>query len=151
MSDAHDGGEVLTRELCVADGRATTYEEAVREAGALLVAAGAVAPEYVDGMLERERTMTTFMGNGLAIPHGTLDATPHIRRSAVCVVRYADPIDWKGSPVRVVVGIAGAGGEHLEVLSRIALVFADPDQADAVARATTADELYALVGRVNAT
>jgi len=141
--------DVLTRELCVADGRATTYEDAVREAGALLVASGAVEPRYVDGMLERERTMTTSMGNGLAIPHGTLDSTPYIRRSAVCVVRYAQPIDWKGAPVRVVVGIAGAGGEHLEVLSRIAVLFADAEQAERVADAATVDELYALVGQVN--
>ncbi len=142
---------VLTRELCVAHGAATTYEDAVREAGALLVGAGAVAPGYVDGMLERERTATTAMGNGLAIPHGTLDSTPHIRRSAVCVVRYAEPIDWKGAPVRVVVGIAGADGEHLEVLSRIAVVFADVEQAEAVAAATTSDELFGLLDRVNAT
>lgn len=143
--------EVLTRELCVADGSARTYEDAVREAGALLVSSGAVEPAYVDGMLARERTMTTAMGNGLAIPHGTLEATPAILRSAVCVVRYAEPIDWKGVPVRVVVGIAGAGGGHLEVLSRIALVFADPEQAAAVAEASTADELYDRLGAVNAT
>lgn len=143
-------GDVLTRELCVADGRATTHEEAVREAGALLVASGAVEEGYVDGMLARERTMTTAMGNGLAIPHGTLEATPFIRRSAVCVVRYAAPIDWKGSPVRVVIGIAGANGEHLEVLSRIALVFADAEQAARVADASSADELYDLLDQVNA-
>jgi len=141
--------DVLTRELCVAGGRATSHEDAVREAGALLVASGAVAPPYVDGMLERERSMTTYMGNGLAIPHGKLDSAPHINRSAVCVVRYAQPIDWKGAPVRVVVGIAGADGRHLDVLSRIALVFADPAQAEQVAGAGTADELYALVGQVN--
>lgn len=142
-------GEVLPRELCVADGQARTYEDAIREAGALLVSSGAVDPGYVDGMLARERTMTTAMGNGLAIPHGTLDATPFIHRSAVCVVRYAEPIDWKGTPVQVVVGIAGEGGEHLEVLSRIALVFVDAEQAAAVAAASTSDELYALLGRLN--
>lgn len=141
--------DVLTRDLCVAHGSATTYEDAVREAGELLVGAGAVDPAYVEGMLARERTMTTAMGNGLAIPHGTLDSTPHIHRSAVCVVRYAEPIDWKGTPVRVVVGIAGAGGEHLAVLSRIAVVFADAEQAATVAAATSSDELYALVGQVN--
>lgn len=142
--------EVLTPDLCVADGTATSYEAAIREAGALLVAAGAVTPAYVDSMLARERSMTTFMGNGLAIPHGLLDATAQILRSAVCVVRYATPVDWKGQEVRVVVGIAGANGEHLEVLSRIALVFADPDAARAVAEATTAEELFGLLGSVNA-
>lgn len=142
--------DVLTPRTCRADGRATTYEDAIREAGALLVEAGAVTPAYVDGMLERERTMTTYMGNGLAIPHGTLGSTGEIRRSAVSVVRYAHTLDWKGAPVRVVVGIAGADGEHLEVLSRIAVVFADEAQAARVADAQTVDELVAVLGQVNA-
>lgn len=142
--------DVLTPGLCRADGTATTYEDAIREAGALLVAAGAVTPAYVEGMLARERTMTTYMGNGLAIPHGTLESTGEIHRSAVAVVRYARPLDWKGSPVRVVVGIAGADGGHLEVLSRIALVFADEEQAARVADAATSDELYAVLAQVNA-
>lgn len=142
--------EVLTRAACRAEGTARTYEEAIREAGALLVEGGAVEPAYVEAMLERERTMTTFMGNGLAIPHGTLDATDQIRRSAISVVRYAEPLDWKGSPVRVVVGIAGVDGQHLEVLSRIALVFADTDQAQRVAEAGTTDELYGLLAGINA-
>ncbi|GAA4627594.1 PTS sugar transporter subunit IIA [Cellulomonas oligotrophica] len=142
--------EVLARAACRAEGTARTYEEAIREAGALLVEGGAVEPAYVEAMLERERTMTTFMGNGLAIPHGTLDATDQIRRSAISVVRYAEPLDWKGSPVRVVVGIAGVDGQHLEVLSRIALVFADTEQAQRVADAGTTDELYDLLAGVNA-
>lgn len=142
--------DVLSAATCRADGRATTYEDAIREAGALLVDAGAVTPAYVDGMLARERTMTTYMGNGLAIPHGTLESTGEIRRSAVSVVRYPHAVDWKGSPVRVVIGIAGADGEHLEVLSRIALVFADAEQAARVADAQTVDELMAVLAQVNA-
>lgn len=143
-------GEVLTRELCRADGRARTHDEAVREAGEMLVQAGAVTPAYVDAMFRREASISTFMGNGLAIPHGTLDAAEEILRSAVAVVRYAEPVDWEGNPVRVVIGIAGADGSHLEVLSKIALVFVDEDQARRVAAAATTQELFDLLAGVNA-
>lgn len=142
--------DVLSRELCRADGRARTHDDAVREVGEMLVQAGAVTPAYVDAMFRREASISTFMGNGLAIPHGTLDAGGEIRRSAVAVVRYAEPVDWEGNPVKVVIGIAGADGSHLEVLSKIALVFVDEDQARQVADAGTAEELFGLLAGVNA-
>ncbi|GIG28835.1 PTS sugar transporter subunit IIA [Cellulomonas marina] len=132
---------VLTRELVRLGGRARTKDEAIREAGELLVEAGAVGPAYVDAMAERERTISTYMGSLLAIPHGTNDAKKEIRRSAVCLVRYDEPIDWGGGPVRVVVGIAGAEDEHLEILSSIAQVFCEPAEVDKVLAARSADEI----------
>lgn len=128
---------------------AATKTDAVREAGAVLVRAGAVDPGYVDAMLERERSMSTYMGNYLAIPHGTEEAKGTIRRSALCLVRYDEPVDWDGEPVRVVVGIAGVGDEHLEILSKIALVFADTEQVQRVLDAPTPAELYAVLQQVN--
>ena len=128
---------------------ATSKEDAVRAAGAVLVEAGAVDPAYVDAMLERERSISTAMGNYLAIPHGTEEAKAAIRRSALCLVRYDEPIDWDGQPVRVVVGIAGVGDTHLGILSRIALVFADMEQVQRVLDAPTADEVYAILEQVN--
>ncbi len=89
------------------------------------------------------------MGNFLAIPHGTEQAKGAIVRSALCLVRYDEPVDWGGQPVRVVVGIAGVGDEHLEILSRIALVFADMDQVERVLNAPSAAELYEILQQVN--
>ena len=60
---------------------------------ALLVAAGAVSQAYVAAMHERETSVSTYMGNGLAIPHGTNEAKSEIARSAMCFIRYAEPID----------------------------------------------------------
>ncbi len=142
--------DVLTRDLVVAPGTARTKDEAIREAGALLVGAGAVTPAYVDAMAERERLVSTYMGSWLAIPHGTDESKSDIVRSALCLVRYDEPIEWgDGQPVRVVVGIAGVGEEHLSILSRIALVFADPEQVARVLDASGADELYDLIQQVN--
>ena len=142
--------DVLTRDLVVAPGTARTKDEAIREAGALLVGCGAVTPAYVEAMAERERLVSTYMGSWLAIPHGTDESKGDIVRSALCLVRYDELIEWgAGQPVRVVVGIAGVGEEHLAILSKIALLFSDPDQVDRVLDATGADDLYDLIQQVN--
>ena len=141
--------EILAPGDVVLAASVATKVDAVREAGAVLVRAGAVEPAYVDAMLERERSMSTYMGNFLAIPHGTEEAKGAITRSALCLVRYDEPVDWDGEPVRVVVGIAGVGDEHLEILSRIALVFADTEQVQRVLDAPTAADLYAVLQQVN--
>lgn len=142
--------EILAKDLIVADGAARTMGEAIREAGELLVRAGAVEPAYIDSMQDRERTMSTYMGNFLAIPHGMNAAKATIRRSAMSLVRYADPIDWGGrGPVHIVIGIAGVENEHLEMLSKVAIVFSDVDEAARMRDATTADELYSLLESVN--
>ena len=93
--------------------RPAPADDAITEAGRLLVAAGAVDESYIDSMHERETSVSTMMGNGLAIPHGTNEAKGSIRRSAMSFVRYDDGIDWNGKPAEFVVGIAGAGDDHL--------------------------------------
>ena len=141
--------EILTPDLISAAGAATTKAEAIQEAGDLLVKAGAVTPAYVDAMRERELTVSTYMGNFLAIPHGTNEAKEDILHSAVSFVRYASPLDWNGHEVRVVVGIAGIGNEHLGILSKIAVIFSDMDEAQKLIDATTVDELYERLEAVN--
>ncbi|MCV2489893.1 PTS sugar transporter subunit IIA [Geodermatophilus sp. YIM 151500] len=130
-------------------GSATNKDDAIREAGQLLVDAGAVDPAYVDAMFEREKSVSTYMGNYLAIPHGTNEAKDTIRRSALSVVRYDRPIDWDGNEVRFSVGIAGVEGGHLEILGRIAMIFSDEDEVAKLLDAGSADELYQLLHAVN--
>ena len=141
---------ILEPQNVVATGLATTRDEAIREAGALLVTAGAVKQEYVDSMFERESSVSTYMGNFLAIPHGTNDAKESIVRSALSLVRYAEPIDWDGQPVKFAVGIAGLNNEHLEILSKIAIVFSDEDEVQKLIDAGSQDEIFALLEEVNA-
>ena len=126
-----------------------TQDAALQEATDILVVAGAVTPAYVDAMRQREETVSTFMGNGLAIPHGTNDAKDAILASALSVVRYDSGVDWAGDEVTFVIGIAGVGDEHLEILSRIAILFSEEDDVARLAAAQTPDELYALLSEVN--
>jgi PTS system mannitol-specific IIA component len=134
----------------VAAGTATTKDDAIKEAGALLVAAGAVTQAYVDSMFDREASVSTYMGNFLAIPHGTNEAKESILHSALSLVRYDTPIDWDGNPVRFAVGIAGLNNEHLAILSKIAIVFSDEDEVQKLIDAGNAGEIYALLEEVNA-
>jgi len=140
---------VLELDRVSVDGSATTRDEAIREVGASLVAAGAVDPAYVDAMFDRENTVSTYMGNYLAIPHGTNEAKDSIRSSALSIVRYDAPIDWDGNEVRFVIGIAGLNNEHLDILSKIAIVFSDEDEVDKLLAAGSAQEVYDLLGDVN--
>jgi mannitol PTS system EIIA component len=93
--------------------------------------------------------VSTYMGNFLAIPHGTNEAKDAIKASALSVVRYDTPIDWDGNEVRFAVGIAGLNNGHLEILGKIAVIFSDMDEVDKMIAAGSADEVYELLNAVN--
>ena len=138
---------ILTEDLVRLNGRATSRDDAIREVGAMLVGSGAVDASYVDSMLERERSVSTYMGNQLAIPHGTNEAKAAIHRTAMAFIRYPDGIDWNGKPATFVIGIAGAGDDHLTLLSGVAKVFLDKGQIAALSGATTAQQVLAILNR----
>ncbi|MFT4235063.1 MAG: PTS mannitol transporter subunit IICBA [Microbacterium sp.] len=125
-----------------------TRDEALREAADILQSAGAVTAGYYDAMLAREETVSTFMGNELAIPHGTNEAKSTVIGSAISVVRYDGGVDWDGDEATFVVGIAGKGGEHLSILQNVATLFSDDDKVAALKAAATPEELYRLFHEV---
>src|SRR6478609_3821169 len=120
-------------------------EDAMKEAADILEAAGAVTSAYFDAMQQREQTVSTYMGNELAIPHGTNETKSTILASGLPVVRYDGGVDWDGEPVKFVVGIAGKGDEHLEILSQIAILFSDEDEVANLKKASSPEELFGLV------
>ncbi len=141
---------VLATESILLQGTAADRDSAITEAGQLLVAAGAVDPTYVAAMHEREQSVSTYMGNLLAIPHGTNEAKSAIRRTALSFVRYPEGIEWKGKPVKFVVGIAGAGDDHLALLSKLAKVFVNKEEIARLEAATTAAEVQEILASVSA-
>ncbi|GAA1856965.1 PTS sugar transporter subunit IIA [Paeniglutamicibacter psychrophenolicus] len=142
--------EVLVADSVVLTGTAASRDAAIDEAGALLLARGAVNGEYVASMHTREASVSTYMGNFLAIPHGTNEAKGNIASSAVSIIRYPEGIDWNGKEVKFVVGIAGVNNEHLAILSSIARVFTDKAQVARLETATTREEILDIFGKVNA-
>ncbi|MGV3714050.1 PTS sugar transporter subunit IIA [Pseudolysinimonas sp.] len=137
--------DVLSLDRIKLSGDARTRDDAIREVGALLVDAGAVTQAYADAMFDREASVSTYMGNLLAIPHGTNEAKDGILSSALAFVRYDEPIDWDGNPVRFVVGIAGKGDDHLGILSGIAIAFSDEATVAKMTAASTPQEIVDLI------
>lgn len=123
---------------------AATKEEAVKAAGQVLVDAGAVEPAYIDSMLERESLVSTFMGNGLAIPHGTDDGKISVKESGLSLIQIPRGVDFDGNEAKVVLGIAGKGNEHLELLQRIAIIFSEEENAEKVINASSAEEIIEI-------
>ena len=119
--------DVIVNESILLNQPSVTKEEAIRKAGELLVARGAVEPAYVDAMQERERMVSTYMGMGIAIPHGTAQAKGTVKKTAISMVQYPEGVDFGAEKAQLVFGIAGIGEEHLDLLAKIAGCLEDPE------------------------
>src|SRR5687767_14749600 len=105
---------------------AASKVEAIRLVGQVLVDAGFIEPGYIDSMLRREGISATYLGSGIAIPHGTPDARELVRQTGVAVVQFPRGVDWgKDGQARVVVGIAARSDEHIQVLANLTGVLGD--------------------------
>lgn len=122
-----------------------TQAEAIERAGQLLVQSGAVTEDYIQAMLERETIVSTYMGNWLAIPHGTDDAKSAVLDSSLSLLQIPNGLDWNGEKVKVVIGIAGKDGTHLELLSQIAIAFSDEANVDKIVNAQTTEEIRRIL------
>ena len=131
-----------------------TRDQAIRMAGHLLVDGGCVEPEYIDSMLARNEDVSTYMGNFIAIPHGTDEGKKHIKKTGISVVQipmgvdFSDPKDDTEQLVTVVFGIAGLNNEHLNILSQIAIFCSDVSNVAKLADAQTPEEIIDLLKNV---
>ncbi|WP_031545374.1 PTS sugar transporter subunit IIA [Salinicoccus luteus] len=135
---------MLKKENILMDQTVSSKEEAIEMAGRLLVQQGAVEEAYIDSMLEREKVVSTFMGNGLAIPHGTDEGKTSVIESGLSLVQVPAGVDFDGNEAKVVLGIAGKDNEHLDMLQKIAVLFSEEENAEQVINASSADEIIAL-------
>lgn len=120
-------------------------EEAIRAAGELLVKQGCVDESYVDAMLERERLTTTYMGMGLAIPHGTSEAKGSVKKTGIVLVQYPEGVDFGDEKAQLVFGIAGIGDEHLDLLQKICEALEDEDVME---KMKTTDDISWILGKL---
>ena len=100
---------------------------------------------YVDGMIERETQTTTYLGQGVAIPHGTNDARRFISKASLGFLQFPEGVDWDGETVHVVLPIASNSDEHVSILSALATTLADRGNAERLRGATDVDEVLALL------
>ncbi len=137
--------EILTPNTVELGASLGSRDEAIRRAGALLVENGHVDERYVDSMFEREKSVSTFMGNAVAIPHGTSDSKKWVEKSGLSILTVPEGVEYgDGNIAMLIIGIAGKGDEHLEILSNIAQVVSDEDNVAKIVQAESKEELLAF-------
>ena len=124
---------------------AADRDDAIRRCGQALVEVGAVDADYLDAMLMRERSVSTYVGEGVAIPHGTPCGKKAVRRDAISFLRFPGGVAWGGQRVEVGIGIAARGEGHLTILAELACILLDPDRARALREVTTTEDVRRLL------
>ncbi|MGB7999066.1 MAG: PTS sugar transporter subunit IIA [Anaerobacillus sp.] len=142
--------EILSTENVVLNETAATKEEAIRMAGQILVDNGYVDESYLEQMQEREKITTTYMGNSVAIPHGTEDAKKAVKHSGLSIVQLREGVDFgDGNIAKIIIGIAGKDNEHLEILSQIAIVCSEEENVEELIQADSKETLISMFNEVN--
>jgi phosphocarrier protein FPr len=119
---------ILATERIQLQATARDKADAIRQAGQLLVDSDCVKPAYVDGMLAREETMSTYLGNGVSIPHGQFENRADILQTGISVLQLPAGVEWEdGEKAYLVIGIAASSDEHVSVLANLAEVIEDEE------------------------
>ncbi|MBN8203299.1 PTS mannitol transporter subunit IICBA [Bacillus sp. NTK034] len=143
---AHDD-DLLRPENIFLNKEFADKDEAIRFAGRVLVDAGYVEESYIEAMIERDNITSTYMGNDVAIPHGTEEAKKAVIKSGFTVIQVPNGVDFDGQKVRLIFGIAGKDGTHLEILSGIAVTCSDMDNIEKLAEAESAQTIMDIIGK----
>jgi len=135
---------ILSKQKVKLNAKAQDKFEAIRMAGQLLVDAGHVPAEYVDKMIEREQVSSTYIGGGLAMPHGTNESKPLIRSTGMSVLVFPEGVEFGDDKAYLVIGLAAVGEEHLDILTSVAMLVSEEDDMRRILQASTEEELLAI-------
>ncbi len=116
--------------------------EAIRMAGQYLVARGSVEPDYIEAMIARENTVTTYIGEGVAIPHGVGEAKKLIKETGLVVLQFPQGVAFGDEKAQLVIGIAGLDDEHLPILRAVANIMLDETLLEQIKTTPDADYIY---------
>jgi mannitol PTS system EIIA component len=141
---------ILAKENILLNASVGSKEEAIRLTGSILVDKGYVDTDYIEKMLEREELTSTYMGNFVAIPHGTEDSKSFVKESGISFIQVPQGVDFgNGNIVKLLIGIAGKDNEHLDILSSIAIVCSEEENIEKLVAAKTAEEILAIFDEEN--
>lgn len=133
--------EILLKENIRLNQKANSREEAIRQVGQALVDSGYVESEYVESMILRDTSLSTYMGNHLSIPHGEYDAFKDVKQSGISIFIYPDGVPWNEEVAKIVIGLAATGDDHMPILSSIALNLLDMKDVERVLNSSV-DEIF---------
>lgn len=137
--------EVLAKDNILTGLKTESKDDAILRAGHLLEQKGYVRKGYADAMLKRENESTTYMGMGIAIPHGTDEAKKDIIRSGIVILQYPEGVDFGDEKAYLIAGIAGKGDEHIEILASLGETFEDEDKLKALMSAEDPNTIYNIL------
>jgi mannitol/fructose-specific phosphotransferase system IIA component len=146
-SRADTDQELLTAETIRLGISVADRADAISQAGRVLVEAGAIEQAYVDAMHEREQVMSSYMGEGFALPHGTDESRRHVNRAAVAFLQFSEPIVWEEDDEETLAALAVAAksDEHVGVLATLAKVLVDEDKAERLRTTGDVNEVLELL------
>jgi PTS system mannitol-specific IIA component len=135
---------LLPESSMILNATAVDRDDAITQAGEALVRAGAVDSTYIAAMIERDHLVSTYVGDGIAMPHGTLTAKDDVLTDALVLLRLPAGVEWNGEHVTVVIGIAARHRRYIALISQLAAILLDPARVAAVHAAQTPEDVYAL-------
>jgi PTS system mannitol-specific IIC component len=139
--------EILSKNAIVTNCVANTSDEAITAIGNVLLENGYIEEPYIEGMLVRDHSVTTYIGNDIAIPHGEYEVKPYVKETGLAVMIYPEGIDWHGAKVRIVIGIAAKDNDHMEILSNIALKLCEMETVNAIVDTQDKEYIYNVLTR----
>lgn len=139
---------ILTPDMIVLGAKATASEEAIKQAGELLVKGGYVEEVYVEKMLERERIISTYIGMGIAVPHGNSGSHEHIMHSGISITQYPGGVDFDGEKAYLVIGIAGTDDKHMDILTSLSTILSDEEILEQVKNTNDKMYIYNLLSKI---
>lgn len=138
--------EILGRDAIVVGLESVDRDTAIDVVGRMLLDRGVISEGYLAGMHDREATMSTFLGNGVAMPHGTFDTKSAVLGTGIVVAQYPDGIEWGDSgTVHLVIGLAAEGDGHVQILSQLAEVLQDEELCAELWTTSDVDRLHAVL------
>jgi Mannitol/fructose-specific phosphotransferase system, IIA domain len=138
--------KILKNENIILNQKSEKKEDAIDRVGKMLLNSGYVTPKYIEGMRKREEEFTTYIGNGIAIPHGVNEYKNEILETGLAMVQYPDGVEFgKGKTAYIVIGIAGKGDKHLSLLTQIALTVQDKGNMEHLRYAKTPPEILTII------
>ena len=119
--------------------------EAIRMVGQMLVDAGHAPQAYIEKMIDREEALSTYIGGGLAMPHGTNEAKALIRSTGMAVIIVPAGVDFDGEePAQLIIGLAAVGDDHLDILTNVAMLVSEEEDMQRILNAASEEELISI-------
>lgn len=144
------GSDILEKKNIILNCKSVTPEEAIKACGRLMLESGYIKDGYIKAMLDRNSSNSVAVGSHVAIPHGDNESRALVKKTGLVVMTYPDGIDWNGEQVRLVIGIASKGEEHMEILKRVATIAADEETSDRLVKDADLNTLYTCLNGLDA-